>query len=126
MTNLIKMPGVIAMLLILSSCSTTYWYKLNAGQSEWVQTSSGCLSESTQTVPVALVQTMTPGRWKSTKHCDKKQNNQPQNCWNEKTYIEPSVEVHDANVEVRNQSVKACLWRNGWSETEDSPYTLPF
>lgn len=107
--------AIASLLLIisLSACAKpTYWVKPGATSAEWEQVKAACLLEGVREVPVATTYSLHPGSSYTTTNCDKK----GQNCSTYETQTPPSYEQHDANAPLRDQVVRGCYARNGWTE----------
>lgn len=102
----------IALCLAVSGCAAP-WHKPGASQSEFEQTLSACQMEAQRAVPAVIAYRMSPGHSYTTNHCDKHDR-----CTEETTYQPPTMTPYDQNEGMRNQHLRACLFRHGWSDEE--------
>ncbi|HXP97978.1 MAG TPA: hypothetical protein VN809_14780 [Telmatospirillum sp.] len=112
---MVRLRGLCVMVVValsLSACARVSWVKPNAGAAEWEQTKAACMLEGAQRVPVAPAYAMQPGSSYTSTNCD----NKGHNCTTYDTVTPPSVQQYDANAGLRDQVVKACFYRNGWTE----------
>jgi hypothetical protein len=112
MSRFLKGGLLVVVAFSLAGCVRTYWVKPNAGPGEWEQVKAACMLEGARTVPVVAAYEMQPGSSYATTSCDKK----GQNCSTYDTVTPPSVHQYDANAGLRDQVVRGCFARNGWTE----------
>lgn len=99
--------------VMLSGCATP-WHKPGGTQAEFEQTLNGCGMESQQAVPELISYAMVPGSSYRTMSCNK--HNQ---CSEYSTFTPPTLAPYDRNASARAQYVRACLYRNGWSDQDE-------
>jgi len=100
--------------LSLVGCSRTVWQKQGAFQGEFEQAKAACLLEGHDRVPQDnRVYLMSEGRRYSKDKCKN-----DKDCTVTTQYAPPQYGVHDQNDDLREQVVRACLYRNGWNEVK--------
>jgi hypothetical protein len=98
----------------LSACADTTWIKPNTTPADWQRDKTECLMEGMKRVPVDPTYTTQPGRSYSSESCD----NKGRNCSVYSNFTPPSMEEIDANLPLREQVVRSCLFRKGWIEAK--------
>lgn len=98
--------------LLLSGCVHTVWQKPGASQSDYEQIKSVCMMEGHDRVPQDnRTYMVSEGH---TYMRDKCKNDR--DCASTAQYTPPQYGVYDQNEDLRNQVVRACMYRNGWNE----------
>lgn len=98
--------------LVLSACSRTVWQKPGAMQGDFEQAKAACMLEGLHNVPQDnRVVLLSEGRRYTRDRC-----RHDHDCLAITQYTPPQYGVRDMNTELRDQVVRACLYRNGWTE----------
>lgn len=109
------LAAIMTVTATMTACApTTYWDKPGATAGEWEQTKADCMLDGATKVPAAPVYVMTPGSSSSAVSCDKK----GRNCSTYDTYSPPTMQQMDGNAALRDQVIRGCLARNGWTERQ--------
>lgn len=93
----------------LAACASQ-WHKAGGTQGEYEQTLSACQLEAQRAVPAAPEYAVAAGTSYTTTKC------KDNACTEYSTFIPSSINSYDANTDQRDQYVRACLFRNGWSD----------
>lgn len=104
---------VVLTVVPLLGCVHTVWVKPGATQAEFEQVKAACLVEGMQTVPPREHVEMVSGAYSS--GSSKCKGNR---CSQSSYYSPPQYATVDDNAPLRNQVIRACLYRNGWTETQ--------
>lgn len=104
---------VLALLLLgLAGCSRTVWQKPGATQSEYEQIKAACMLEGIRNVPQDnRTVLLSDGVQYTTDKCHK-----GHECRTITHFTPPQYGVRDMNENIRDQVMRACMFRNGWTE----------
>lgn len=97
----------------LTGCARTIWVKPGTSQGDLEQIKAVCMVEGYNSVPEDnQTYLASEGRQVTTEKCrDKKKE-----CRTETTFVPPQYGVRDNNDGIKNQVMRACMYRNGWQE----------
>lgn len=95
----------------LSACATP-WHKPGGTKAEFEQTLSACQLEAQRAVPPAVAYYVSPESSYSAKSCD----DHDRRCAEFSTDTPSAMTPYDANAPEREQYVRACLFKHGWTD----------
>lgn len=98
----------------LTACAAP-WHKPGGTKAEFEETLGACEAQAQRAVPTVTAYYVSPGSSFISQNCDHDRDR----CATYSAVTPPSVNSYDANAAERNQYVRACLFKHGW--TDETP-----